>query len=425
MNPEISARFSRKYYHILLIVLMGLLVIFLLSASAEKQETVAHFVEPGDTWLALSRRFGVPMSDLQAANRNPNPLLQPAIGTTIVVPPNPAAPPRANGRLVRLIEGGVVSTAARYGLSPWQLVLENGLKHPYRPLYYQPLFVPGTTALKELPAGFLSLELSAVPPRPGRAIGYRGERETAEPLSATLGSQGFNSFDNEGYIVGLVGTGAFLTPGDYGLTFEVSNRPLWSQPVRFVAGEWTFSQLTLTGDAAAIDAASIQQERERLFAIWNQSSPSPRWTADFQQPIESFLEISSLYGARRSYNGGPYSSYHEGVDFSAYGGTPVYAPAAGTVVIAETLFVRGGAVIIDHGLGIYTGVYHLSEVVAQVGEQVEPGQLIGKVGTTGLSTGNHLHWDLLVGGVWVDAQAWVEENMACWTLAGFGTPCSS
>jgi murein DD-endopeptidase MepM/ murein hydrolase activator NlpD len=285
--------------------------------------------------------------------------------------------------------------------------------------------VPGTTALKELPAGFLSLELSAVPPRPGRAIGYRGERETAEPLSATLGSQGFNSFDNEGYIVGLVGTGAFLTPGDYGLTFEVSNRPLWSQPVRFVAGEWTFSQLTLTGDAAAIDAASIQQERERLFAIWNQSSPSPRWTADFQQPIESFLEISSLYGARRSYNGGPYSSYHEGVDFSAYGGTPVYAPAAGTVVIAETLFVRGGAVIIDHGLGIYTGVYHLSEVVAQVAEQVEPGQLIGKVGTTGLSTGNHLHWDLLVGGVWVDAQAWVEENMACWTLAGFGTPCSS
>jgi murein DD-endopeptidase MepM/ murein hydrolase activator NlpD len=308
-------------------------------------------------------------------------------------------------------------------LNPWRLAVENGLGSVYRPLYFQPLYIPGNMSLKELPAGFLTLELSSSPPQPGRAIGLRGVRETAEPLAVTLGTQTVNSFANGSRIVGLMGTGAFLSPGDYGLTFVVGDNRLWSQPVRFVAGEWTFSQVTLTGEAAEIDAESIRQERERLFAIWNLASPAPQWTAAFQLPIESYLEISSLFGARRSYNGGPFSSYHEGVDFSAYGGTPVYASAAGTVVIAERLYVRGGAVIIDHGLGIYTGVYHLSEVAAQVGQVVEPGQLVGNVGTTGLSTGNHLHWDLLVGGVWVDAAAWVEQDMACWVLEGWGTPC--
>jgi len=143
----------------------------------------------------------------------------------------------------------------------------------------------------------------------------------------------------------------------------------------------------------------------------------------YQLPITDYLEITSPFGARRSYNGGPYRSYHEGVDFSAYGGTPVMAPAAGTVVLAEKLFVRGNAVIIDHGLGVYSGFYHMSEIDTAVGEQVQPGQIVGAVGTTGLSTGNHLHWDLLIDGVWVDGQAWLAQGMGCWILTGWGQEC--
>jgi murein DD-endopeptidase MepM/ murein hydrolase activator NlpD len=94
------------------------------------------------------------------------------------------------------------------------------------------------------------------------------------------------------------------------------------------------------------------------------------------------------------------------------------------VVVAEPLYVRGGAVIIDHGLGIYTGFYHMSTVLVMPGEVVQPGQTIGAVGTTGLSTGNHLHWDLLVNGVWVDAQAWLAQDMACWVLAAWGRACT-
>jgi murein DD-endopeptidase MepM/ murein hydrolase activator NlpD len=95
------------------------------------------------------------------------------------------------------------------------------------------------------------------------------------------------------------------------------------------------------------------------------------------------------------------------------------------VVLAERLFVRGGAVIIDHGLGVYSGFYHMSAVHAEVGQQVQPGDLLGEVGTTGLSTGNHLHWDLLVADTWVDAWVWQEQDMACWLLAGLERPCPS
>jgi murein DD-endopeptidase MepM/ murein hydrolase activator NlpD len=54
---------------------------------------------------------------------------------------------------------------------------------------------------------------------------------------------------------------------------------------------------------------------------------------------------------------------------------------------------------------------------------VTPGQIVGEVGTTGLSTGNHLHWDLLVDAIWIDAQAWLDQGMDCWILAGLKRPC--
>ena len=229
---------------------------------------------------------------------------------------------------------------------------------------------------------------------------------------------------NIGNLIGLTGTGAFFGTHQSVLRIQVGNAPPWEQPWQFRdPANWAYQELTLTGTAAQIDQQSIEEERARLFEIWEKNSGAAQWHAPFQLPINNFLTISSTFGARRSYNGGPYRTYHEGVDFAAYGGTPVLAPAGGTVVVAEFLYVRGGAVIIDHGLGIYTGFYHLSSLAVVPGDVVTPGQIIGEVGTTGLSTGNHLHWDLLVDGVWVDAQAWLAQGMDCWILAGLNQPC--
>jgi murein DD-endopeptidase MepM/ murein hydrolase activator NlpD len=392
------------------------------SLSAQTGPVPTHLVAPGDTWTALAYRFDTTPDILQELNPHPNRQRQPAIGNVIRLPQEVAT---RNGLLIRPYQGGLLQTAVAHNQSPWQLSLLHELPHPYRPLFYQPLFLQeGDQPPRELPLGLAELSLSQIPALPGQALGVQVELADEGSVRGQLAGAGELVWGENGrFHVGLIGTGAFFGPGEPSLLLHVDGQPAWSQPWRFVDDEWIFQQITLTGTAAQIDQQSIAEERARLFELWSKITPAPQWEAVFQLPIDSYLTISSPFGARRSYNGGPYRTYHEGVDFSAYGGTPVMAPARGTVVLAEFLYVRGGAVILDHGLGIYSGYYHLSSVLAEVGQVVEPGQIIGEVGTTGLSTGNHLHWDLLVGGVWIDAAAWMNQDMACWILEGLKRPC--
>ena len=98
-------------------------------------------------------------------------------------------------------------------------------------------------------------------------------------------------------------------------------------------------------------------------------------------------------------------------DFAGTVGTPIYAPAAGKVIYSDTLQIRGNTLIIDHGLGVMSGYYHLSAVHVDVGQEVEQGQLIADGGSTGLSTGPHLHWDLRVLNAAVDGLQWVESDL--------------
>ena len=404
------------------------LIIFLLFVrDVAAQDNQPYVIQPGDTWSALAYRTGMSAADLRAAYGHMNRQREPVIGMTVQLPVGAGQ----LGVLARTGDGGLLATAVANNRSAWQIAQGNGLSSPYRPTFYQPLILRGgDQPPRDLPVGYTHLELSHIPARPGQALGLRGQTTTPITSMAWLDLAEWDVFGNGRYQIGLTGTGAFYGKGQPELAILPKNEmrnakiPLWTQPYLFVDDNvWNYQQLTLTGSAAEIDQAAIDAERARLFEIWGQATAVPQWTDAFRQPITNYLEISATYGDRRSYNGGPYRTYHEGVDFSAYGGTEVYATAVGTVVVAESLFVRGGAVIIDHGLGVYTGVYHLSEVIAQAGQTVQPGDLIGRVGTTGFSTGNHLHWDLLVNSTWVDALSWQEQNMACWILEGLGQSC--
>jgi len=404
---------------LLLFVFLGLFA----APTAAQEETLPsqpYVVLPGDTWAALAARFHMSRGRVQALSGHVNLQREPVIGAVIQVP---SSEPE-NGRLLRPVSGGLVSIAFRYHLSPWSLAIRNGLSSPYLPLQYAPLFLPGGTQLPlDLPLGFETLELSQLVATPGVALAVRAL--TTEHIDAqfALEDRQFGSFSEGDRVIGLVATGAFFGSGEPELSIQPEGAPRWSQPWRFQDGEWTFQQITLTGEAAAIDQESIAQERARLFELWSVANPTAEWDSQFGLPVTDFLGISSEYGARRSYNGGPYGTYHEGVDFSAYGGTAVYAPAQGVVALAEKLYVRGGAVILDHGLGVYTGYYHLSEVTVAAGQHVQKGDQLGEVGTTGLSTGNHLHWDMLVDSTWVDARAWIDSDLACWILEGLGRAC--
>lgn len=390
-------------------------------AAAQPEPTGPHVVAPGDTWTALAWSYGVRAEDLQALSGHINTSRQPAIGDTISIPQHGTA---ATGTVWRTAEGGLLQTAVLGNESAWQLALASGLFSPYQPGLWRPLLGRGDAPVQELPVGVNALELAPERPVPGQALAAHLHLKPAvDSVSLALDDDPFAMTTRDSDAVAVGGTGAFAEPGQPELSIRVGQAPVWRQPWVIAGRDWVFQQLSLTGEAAEIDQAAIQAERERLATVWSQVTPVAQWSAPFRLPIDDYLEISADYGARRSYNGGPYRSFHEGTDFSAFRGTPVYAPAAGTVVIAEPLFVRGGAVILDHGLGIFTGYYHLSAVHVEPGQQVLQGDLLGEVGTTGLSTGNHLHWDLIINGTWVDAMSWLEQDTGCWILLASGDSC--
>ena len=162
-------------------------------------------------------------------------------------------------------------------------------------------------------------------------------------------------------------------------------------------GHFATENLTVKKQFAEPDPeqlARAEAESKRLREIYDRVTPEPLWTGQFRLPLDGDFKGSN-FGRRRVLNGKP-GSPHGGVDFPAPTGTPVHAAQSGRVVLAEELFYAGNAVILDHGLGIYTLYCHFSEIDAKVGDAVQAGTVLGKVGATGRVTGPHLHWGLTV-----------------------------
>ena len=112
-------------------------------------------------------------------------------------------------------------------------------------------------------------------------------------------------------------------------------------------------------------------------------------------------EANSAFGTRSILNGEPRSP-HGGADFISPTGTPIKAPNAGRVVLAEDLYYTGNTVVLDHGLTLFSLFAHLSESNVKVGDTVAAGDVVGKVGATGRVTGPHLHWTVRINGARID-----------------------
>lgn len=144
-----------------------------------------------------------------------------------------------------------------------------------------------------------------------------------------------------------------------------------------------------------LDQKRIEQESAITRAIYQKFSLNAPIKKEFHFPLKA--KIRSKYGLRRTFNGKP-SGYHAGLDFKAQYGVAVPAAEAGSVALAQELFLCGNAVILDHGYGIFTVYCHLSHFDVKAGDAVQKGQTLGRVGSTGRSTGPHLHWSTVVGG---------------------------
>ena len=206
----------------------------------------------------------------------------------------------------------------------------------------------------------------------------------------------------------LVGIDLDTAPKTYPATVTAGDGPSAPQATYNLAVKAkSFATRTLTVDDAFVNPpASVQgrilAEAARLNAIWSGVSSARLWSDGFIAPVPE--AANSAFG-KRSIMNGQAGSPHSGADFPSPPGEAVKAPGAGRVVLAEELYYSGNTVIIDHGLGLYSLLAHLSAIGVNTGDDVTPGHIVGRVGATGRVTGPHLHWSVRLGGARVDPMA--------------------
>ena len=156
----------------------------------------------------------------------------------------------------------------------------------------------------------------------------------------------------------------------------------------------------------AEDLERIREDRRAINAALSQWSEPPIVPLRFDAPVPG--PRSSSFGLRRFFNGQPRKP-HSGMDIAAPQGTPVRAPAAGTVVERGSYFFTGNTVFIDHGKGLVTMYSHLDSITVERGQGVTRGEQIGTVGMTGRVTGPHLHWAVSLNHTMVDPALFIAE----------------
>jgi len=265
-----------------------------------------------------------------------------------------------------------------------------------------------------LPYPVTALATTPQPMDRGRTAAVVIETDTVAFCSADyLGRSERCYRDGPTRLVVLVGVPALIEPGTYPLEITLvagGEASTFSVPLAVAPGRYGFQYIdpppALLGlmDPALMAAESAYLER------WRASrSPQRAWTLPLSPPLAPSASVSADYGDRRSY-GGTVDGYHSGIDYRAWTGRPVTAPADGVVVMSERLEMRGNALLVDHGWGLVTGYWHLSQAHVAVGQTVTRGEVIAEVGNTGLSTGSHLHWEVWMNGVSVDGKQFLRAD---------------
>jgi murein DD-endopeptidase MepM/ murein hydrolase activator NlpD len=250
-----------------------------------------------------------------------------------------------------------------------------------------------------------ALQVRVVPaaPRQGDTVlvfvaGTKG----AQNVEGSLGSQDLAFFPYGTEYAALAGVDLETKPGKVpwriGLVDGDGASRKATGSVTIKPGGFPVERLTLPGGMVNLDPEAERRaanEAARMRALYDTVTPERLWRGPFTQPVAS-RKPGGGFGSRRIINGQPRMP-HSGIDYSADRGTPVVASNRGRVALLGEFFFAGRLVALDHGLGLYTLYFHLDGVAVTEGEMVERGQTVGTVGTTGRSTGPHLHFGAQLG----------------------------
>jgi murein DD-endopeptidase MepM/ murein hydrolase activator NlpD len=328
--------------------------------------------------------------------------------------------PALTARTTLAIGETLLELSVRQNSDPWTITQLNNLSEPQVSVPGDLLYLPSGSSSAEpsgIPAVLTSAVVDPLPIVQGATVQVKVMATQPVTLSGLLVDHTLHFFTQaDGSQVALQGIHAMTEPGLYPLRIDLtlpdSSMQSFEQMVLINSGN--FLTETINGvDPATIDPAVTDPEDAWLLSIVTAVTTEKYWQGMFQLPVDSLYCMRSNYGNRRTYNGGVLSGFHSGIDFGVCSKAhplDVYAPADGIVVFTGLKTVRGYATIIDHGQGVYSGLYHQAEIDVSVGDHVTAGELIGKIGATGRVTGPHVHWDLFVNGIQVNPWIWLENT---------------
>jgi len=371
----------------------------------------------GETLHSLARQYGIDESFLRTLNHILSPEeLYAGYNLTLLQQENK---PTWTGRTSVTKGGTLLETAVLQNTDPWTIAGINSLSGTWDSLPGDVLFLPAgntTGPAAGFPLVFTSASTDPLPLVQGATAQVKISTSQPVTLDGVLADQPLHFFPaDDGSQVAFQGIYAMTDPGVYPLRIDATladgTVQSFEQMIPISAGQFLSEKLEVATET--IDPAVTGPEDAWLRSLTTPATPEKYWQGMFQLPVDIQYCVRSRFGTRRSYNNGALFTFHSGLDFGVCSQAhpwDIYAPADGVVVFTGLKTVRGNVTIIDHGWGIYSGLFHQSQILVSVGDHVTAGQLIGKIGDTGRVTGPHLHWDLWVNGVQVDPTTWLNQE---------------
>ena len=320
----------------------------------------------------------------------------------------------------QLLEDGLAvwcSPGSRYHFAAQRLVVERGLFLHYggiEPPPWPRFTLPRTV----LPGGPLRVAVASAVPLGGLSVTVdlpRGERVEGRGFAVAADSSG-----DWAALLGIpttaaTGAATLSITGHAAADVEpAALRLLLVQPMTVAARTFADEEIPLRAQLATLRRAPDPRRREQSRELWRLLHS---WRADayrhlgpLRLPLDEIRRTAG-FGDRRTYryeDGKVDVAIHNGIDFGAPEGTAVVASGSGTVMMARARIVTGLSVVIEHLPGVYSLYYHLARILVREGQHVAAGTVLGTVGSTGLATGPHLHWELRAGGVAVDPDTVVD-----------------
>lgn len=279
--------------------------------------------------------------------------------------------------------------------------------------HFPPTLGVAATLLLAIASPVKSLEVQVSPQTPQLGDTISVIVDTDDPSVTpvvTVNEKNYPVFEQNGNHRAFIPTSPLNIPGKMTVKVQgdnqISNIGVWLKNRAFPV-----QRIRLSGKASR---PATQLELDRVSAFKKLVTPQKFWQGAFGRP--NISRVSTGFGIRRYYNDVfAQDYYHKGVDYAGGYGSPVVAPAAGKVRLLgredEGFHVHGNVVGIDHGQGVVSIFMHLQDIEVEEGVMVEAGQKIGTIGSTGASTGPHLHWGLYVNEVAVDPVPWRFEGV--------------